>query len=143
MIIANHLVTDLVVDFSPVYPLPPPAPKSNAVLTTVHHGDGSWNIVVKSERPQLVVVAESNFPGWHASIDGKRVPVLTADIAFIGVVVPAGTHRLALGYRAPGVTLGDGITLLTLLVCLGVVVGPRIRDALPTSRLAPLRHSAR
>ena len=33
-------------------------------------------------------------PGWIAEIDGKRVPILRADVLFRGVEVPAGRHRV-------------------------------------------------
>jgi uncharacterized membrane protein YfhO len=75
----------------------------------------------------LVVVAEAAFPGWHATIDGKPAPTVTADSAFVGVPVPAGAHRLRLRYRAPGVTLGDWLSILTVLACGVLLVWPRAR----------------
>jgi hypothetical protein len=140
MVVPNHLVTDLVVDFAPVYPLPPPAPRSTAKTTTLRSSPGNWEIEVQANRPQLLVLAQSDFPGWRATVDGKPVPVLAADVAFVGVSVPAGTHRVVLRYHAPGVTLGDWITVLTLLICLGFVVRPlgrRIRGALPSATALP------
>jgi hypothetical protein len=138
LIVADRLVTDLVAAFAPISARLAPLPASTATLTTVHQSPGRWEITVRADRPQLVVVAEANFRGWQASVDGKAAPVLSADVAFVGVPVPAGTHTLRLRYRAPGVTLGDWISGLTVVVCLALLlkptVWPRLRGALRTVR---------
>ena len=38
------------------------------------------------------------YPGWIAEIDGKRAPVLRADVLFRGVEVPPGYHRIVFRY---------------------------------------------
>ena len=139
LIVADRLVTDLVAAYAPIYSRLAPEPASTAALTTTRHTPGQWDVTVHADRPQLVVVAEADFRGWRASVDGRAAPVLNADVAFVGVPVPAGTHTLKLRYRAPGVTPGDWISGLTVLVCAAVVVRPRvwprIRGALRTGRL--------
>jgi hypothetical protein len=150
---ANRLATDLVAGFVPIYNRPTPAPASTATVTTIDHRPGVWDIDVSADRPQLVVVSEAAFPGWKATVDGKGAPTMTADYAFVGVPVPAGTHRLRLRYRAPGVTLGDWLSILTVLACVAVVAGPRlaaftggwphIRDGLRAVQRAGTRRRAR
>lgn len=46
-----------------------------------------------------LVIADTDYPGWEARIDRKRVPIYRADIAFRAVEVPAGTHRVELRFR--------------------------------------------
>lgn len=113
---ADRLATDLVAAFAPIYPPGPTAAPSTATVATTGHGAGRWDIDVHADRPQLVVVAESDFPGWRATVDGRGAAVVEADSAFVGVAVPAGTHHLSLRYHAPGVALGDWISGLTVLV---------------------------
>ncbi|MHB8466272.1 MAG: YfhO family protein, partial [Acidimicrobiales bacterium] len=138
-LVADRLVTDLVAAFSPIYTRLAPLAASTAKLTTTRIGAGRWDIDVDAARPQLVVVAEANFPGWHAGVDGHHAPVVTADVAFVGVPVPAGHHHLTLRYRAPGVTFGDWLSGLTVLICAAVFMKPklwpRIRDGLQTAML--------
>jgi hypothetical protein len=49
--------------------------------------------------PCLVVVARPWAPGWRASVDGSRVPVIRANLAGLGVVAPQGHHMVELRYR--------------------------------------------
>ena len=45
-----------------------------------------------SERGGMLALHETWYPGWVAEIDGRKAPVLRADVLFRGVEVPAGRH---------------------------------------------------
>ena len=42
--------------------------------------------------------ADSYHPGWKAYVDGERVPVVRANLAFKAIRVPAGEHRVRWAY---------------------------------------------
>ena len=44
--------------------------------------------------PAFLVAAESYYPGWQASIDGRPARIYPADAAFRGVSVPPGKHTV-------------------------------------------------
>jgi hypothetical protein len=46
----------------------------------------------------VLALHETWYPGWIAEIDGKRVPILRADVLFRAVEVPAGRHRVVFRY---------------------------------------------
>lgn len=139
LVTGDSLATDRVAAFTPVYDGMAPAVPSSSQVTTVGRAAGRWDIDVRAGRPQLVVVAESNFPGWQATVDGHRSPVLTADGAFLGAAVPAGRHRLALRYVPPeAVGVGNALTGATLVVCALVLALPRR----PRRHARALRHVA-
>ena len=50
------------------------------------------------------------FPGWTASVDGKRTDLERADYAFSVVAVGAGTHEVVLRYRPVSVRYGMIVT---------------------------------
>ncbi len=50
--------------------------------------------------PAVLVVARCWLPGWRARIDGRPAPVVRANLAALGVVVPPGRHRVRLVYDA-------------------------------------------
>jgi len=64
----------------------------------------SLTLAVQADRPGLVVQTDSWYPGWTASLDGARVPLVVADLVFRGVAVPAGSHELVLRYEPPAIT---------------------------------------
>jgi hypothetical protein len=47
----------------------------------------------------LLVLSENDYPGWQAWLDGHETPIYSADIAFRGVAVPAGTHRIRMEFH--------------------------------------------
>jgi hypothetical protein len=52
---------------------------------------------------------------WSATIDSQKMPIVPANVAFQGVVVPAGNHTVELRYRNPLIGIGGAITVLTLI----------------------------
>ena len=68
-------------------------------------------IDVRGEGPGLLVVAQSWDPGWSASLDGAAAPILRVDHAQLGIVLPAGPHRVALRYRTRGLLAGTWLAV--------------------------------
>ncbi len=105
------------------------APPSSTKLSVARRGSGTWQVESRGEKPSLVVLAASWFPGWQAQVDGKTVPVLKADGAFVGVSVPGGTHHITFAYERPSeVALGRLISVATLLLAIALLVPWRRRS---------------
>ena len=69
----------------------------------------------------MVILADSYYPGWQATVDGRSAPIWEAYGAIRGVVVPAGDHQVEFRFRPGSVYLGAGLFLLGLLAT-GVLV---------------------
>jgi hypothetical protein len=128
---ARNLVVDDRLDgehaaaFSLQYDGLPPAMPPAVSIDATRPGPGRWKLDVSGPRPSLVVVAESYFPGWKATVDGKDVTPVEADGAFLGVPVAAGDHQIELEYHRPATAaLGRWVTGLTLLAVLALWVAP-------------------
>ena len=109
---------------SPV-PLPPRrTPKAFFLARFLRDEPERAELAVSTSEPGLVVLTRSFDSGWRARLDGAPVPALRADLAFLGVLVPAGDHRVELEYRPPGYRTGLAISgasfvLLAALVLAG------------------------
>jgi hypothetical protein len=57
---------------------------------------------VRAPDRSFVVVADSHFPGWEATLDGTPVPIHRVQHMVRGVAVPAGTHRLTMTFVPEG-----------------------------------------
>lgn len=73
-------------------------------------------IEVEASAPGFVVLADTHYPGWEATVNGDPVPILRANYMFRLVEVPAGTSRVAFRYRPFSVVLGACVSFATLLV---------------------------
>ncbi|HEY6345128.1 MAG TPA: hypothetical protein VIY49_26840 [Bryobacteraceae bacterium] len=63
----------------------------------------------------MVILSETFFPGWEATVDSRRVPIYEIDGALRGVVAGAGVHRIEMRYRPTSVLAGGIMTLAGLL----------------------------
>jgi len=82
-----------------------------------------------------IVVSESHWRGWRATIDGRELPLAYADHAFVGILAPAGRSRIDLTYRPRSFVRGLRISVAAALCLAGLGLTGRIRRrraALPT-----------
>jgi hypothetical protein len=71
---------------------------------------------VESQRAGLLVVADMYATSLVATIDGQPAPLLKANHAFRGVLVPAGRHRVEMWFRPTAFYVGSVVSCLTLAV---------------------------
>jgi hypothetical protein len=74
-----------------------------------------WLIEAETETAALLRVALVYDPNWHAYVNGARVPLLRADVAFSAVPIPAGKSTVEFIYQPTSYALGVLMTLGTLL----------------------------
>jgi len=66
----------------------------------------------------MVILTDSWYPGWRATVDGKSAVIEKAYGAFRGVVVEAGDHTVEMRYRPWSVFVGAALTAAAALVAL-------------------------
>lgn len=76
----------------------------------------------------LAVLHAPMAPGWSASLDGEPAPLVPANIAAMGVVVPSGTHLVSWRYTPPGLVPAVGATALGLVGCAALARRKRRRS---------------
>ena len=78
----------------------------------------------QSAHDGLAVFSEIYYPkGWHASIDGKEVPIIRADYVLRALEVPAGTHVIEFRFEPEPYVVGNRITMASGWVLLILVLG--------------------
>jgi hypothetical protein len=89
-----------------------------SAVRAITYKPNSIEIETEAADTALLVVSETNYPGWVATIDGNRTRTYTTDFILQSVLVPNGRHRVVLRYTAPAARNGAIISLLTLsLLC--------------------------
>jgi hypothetical protein len=91
-------------------------------------------ITVDAACPGLLVLSDTYYPDWTATVNGHDADVLATDVAFRGVRVPAGRSTIVFHYSSTGFDVGLWIARLAALaaiVWLGVWIVLKRRQALP------------
>ncbi|HEX8170256.1 MAG TPA: hypothetical protein VF824_06940 [Thermoanaerobaculia bacterium] len=102
------------------------APAAGQVVRVEEHPSHVMLDVESAGRAYLVS-ANTMHKYWRAAIDGHSAPVIPTNVAFQGVVVPAGRHRVELTYRNPRIIPSAIVSALTLLAALAAVAYDRWR----------------
>jgi hypothetical protein len=98
-------------------PAQPPQEIANGPGRLKVRRDGAgFDIDATMQDAGWVVISESAWRGWHATIDGRPVPLHDANHAFLGVHVPTGQHHLRLVYMPTSFTHGRNVSLVTAAV---------------------------
>jgi hypothetical protein len=87
-----------------------------AVIT---HED-SRHVAIDAEAPAdgFLLLADTFYPGWTATVDGAPAPIYRANHTVRGIALPKGRHDVRFAYEAPGYRRGLQITLLSLSMLL-------------------------
>jgi hypothetical protein len=102
----------------------PAASPSRAAVTHWEPGRMSITLDPVPTTPGYLLVSENWYPDWRATVDGTSMQVLRGDWTLITVPVSAGAKQVELTFNSPSFRRGELLTLLSLIVALGVVVGP-------------------
>jgi hypothetical protein len=78
------------------------------------HAENSVRITAHLACRGMVVLTDSWFPGWRASVDGRAVPIDEVDGAVRGVTVDTGDHVVEMSYRPWSVILGGAMSLFAV-----------------------------
>ncbi len=106
-------------------PLPQPlAEAASGAVTLSRVGPADLAVTVDAVGPHLLVISQVYYPGWLAMIDGQPAPVWRVNVVQQGVVVPAGRHTVKIIYRPSSFWWGCLLSILGLLVCVLLWIGP-------------------
>jgi hypothetical protein len=94
-------------------------------VTSIAERASETDLTTRSDGQSLLILSVTRHKYWQATIDGRPAPLVPANIAYQALVVPAGTHNIALHYRNPLIAIGAAVTLLTILGLVAIVLMPR------------------
>ena len=77
-------------------------------------------------QPGYLVLAYTDYPGWHATVDGQPVEILRANYAFMALPLEPGRHRVILRYQPFSWKFGALISAIAVLLVIGMAMVPRI-----------------
>ena len=109
---------------------------------------GRGTVEITSDRPNSVairatveghgylVLSDSYDEGWVAYVNGELTPIYRANYALRAIRLGPGDHQVELVYRPWGVTLGAGLTILSLTAIVSAGLYGVFRRRLPRKACA-------
>ena len=74
-------------------------PGSAARTTSIRESPNEIRVRASVDGGGWLMLADTAYPGWRATVDGQRAKLWTANGLFRAVRLPAGEHRVAFTYR--------------------------------------------
>jgi hypothetical protein len=84
---------------------------------------------VRSLGAGFLVITTTPHEYWRATVDGRSMPIATANVGFMGIGVPSGEHQVELIYRNPLILIGGLLSAGSILVLAALLLfGSRRRS---------------
>jgi len=98
-------------------------PSPSDAATIVLYTPERVEIETTLDSPGWLLLTDTYYPGWQASIDGQPVDILQANVLFRAIPVSAGNHRVVFEFKPRSLRWGASITGVALLLWLiGVII---------------------
>lgn len=76
-------------------------------------------IQIETDRPSVLVLSESAYPGWRVYVNGEENEILWLNLFFQGVEIEAGRHEVEFVYRPENFFLYLGLSVISgIILCL-------------------------
>ena len=87
----------------------------SAKVDEIEYAGGSRiRLRVATDRPAVLVLSESAYPGWEVYVNGEEQKVLWLNFFFQGVEMAAGQHEVEFVYRPRNFSLYVGLSMASL-----------------------------
>jgi uncharacterized membrane protein YfhO len=91
-----------------------------AKLTEWKPGSMRVALTGSDKATRYLLVSETWYKDWHATVDGRPAPVLRGDHALITVALPPGAREVTLDFDSPEYARGRLVSLVALLAIAGL-----------------------
>jgi hypothetical protein len=99
-----------------------PKPDPDARAWLLEDNGTSAEIRTSSSQPAFLVLGDFYYPGWQATINGRRTHIFRTNYIQRGILLPSGENSVRFEFHPARFYAGAAISLSTLAVMLGVVV---------------------
>ena len=63
----------------------------------------------------MLLLTDTNYPGWHASVDSKPVEIVNGFYTFRAVPVPRGVHTVVFQFTPESFSLGLILSMISIV----------------------------
>ena len=93
----------------------------NSIAEITKYKNNRVEINTKMDGVGILVLSDSNYPGWRVYIDGVENKIINANINSRAVVVPEGEHRVEFNFEPKSFKWGFLISTFTIILLLVIL----------------------
>lgn len=105
-----------------------PKDKTDGTVKITRYKPSEVEIKAKLKTDGIVVLTDVFYPGWSAYVDGQQTEIYRVNGLVRGVFIREGRHNIIFKYNPLSFNTGLVVSGLSLLVCLGLIAGDRIKE---------------
>lgn len=118
----------------------PAATLTRGAVEIKSSGEGHYTVEVTSPNENaILVLTQTYYPGWRATIDGHEVHIFPVNIKHIGILVPQGNHTIEFRYMPDSFIYGAWVSGISLSVTIFLMVFGFFRSLWRTHQRVPAR----
>jgi len=110
---------------------PDPSQKLESVRLLAEPDPQTIVLEASLDTPGFVIVDDTFYPGWTATVDDLPTVIHPANLLFRAVAVPAGRHTIVMKYESSWLRIGAVLTLIGLLLAAVLLVRERFINRRP------------
>jgi hypothetical protein len=92
-----------------------PGNEASDRIEIVRTNDNEQQLITNSTSTAFLVRSDIDYPGWHATIDGKPAAIYQTDYLLQGVVVPPGRRLVSFSFRPTSLLLGTILSVCSII----------------------------
>lgn len=82
----------------------------------------SISLEVSTDKPALLVMAESDYPGWKAYVNGKATEIVEVNYANKGIVLESGDSSIEFKYVPTMFIGGMVLIIVSIVICITILI---------------------
>lgn len=98
----------------------PPMPFTKTNVEIVRSGINDVSVHAEVPKSSILVLSQTYYPGWKATIDGRDAEVFDADLLLTGVALSPGMHDVRFVFDPMSVKIGALLSLLSTIIIVGL-----------------------
>jgi ubiquinone/menaquinone biosynthesis C-methylase UbiE len=96
--------------------------RNNTSVKIIDYQSDRIALSTSIEHPGFLVLSEVYYPGWRAFDNGKEIKIYEANYLLRSVYLTKGEHTITFIYESQLYKIGQVVSLITLLLCVGYVI---------------------
>ena len=108
--------------------------KSDEACKITRYENDAIELTAHLTSPGFLMMSEIDYPGWKVYVDGERKEIFTGNYLFRTIPLEKGDHKIRFVFAPPSFRIGAGVSLVTLIGILLLLILCREEKRLPGRR---------